>query len=159
MQPAQNTLKILVNPHEVTTHDRLAEVCRANNAHLCPKVRVKDALPLEGSGVSTEEYSFALRSHFDFIIADADWRPLFAVEFDGSCHQTLDARRRDNLKNGLCERFHLPLLRVNANYLVMRFRQWDLLSYLTEVWLLRDSFFEAQNAGHVPLDEPFDPCM
>lgn len=42
-----------------------------------------------------EEYGFALKSHFDFIVCNIDsLRPLFALEFDGESHTT------DIQKNG-----------------------------------------------------------
>jgi hypothetical protein len=152
-------MKLLVNEYEEITHDRLVAACRIDGARVCPKVRMKDALPIEGSGVSDEQFSFSLRSHFDFLIADKEWNLLFAVEFDGSSHGSPDGQRRDALKNGLCERFGLPLLRVNANHLQKRFRQWDLLSYFVETWFLKRAFDDAQEKGMIPLEEDFDPMM
>lgn len=32
-----------------------------------------------------------------------------------------------------------------------------MLSWFVEVWFLREAFHEAQEAGNVPFDEPFDP--
>lgn len=152
-------IKLLVNNFELVTHERLSEICAAHGANVCPKVRVKDAIPVDGSGVSDEDFSFSLRSHFDFVVVDADWNTLFAVEFDGPCHDLPAAARRDDIKNRLCERFNLPLLRLNANYLEKKFRRWDLLSYLVETWFLRQWFYDAQIKGHIPEDEIFDPCF
>jgi hypothetical protein len=152
-------MKLLVNSYEAITHDRLVAACGTDDARVCPKVRVKDALPIEGSGVSHEQFTFALQSHFDFVVTDKDWNTLFAVEFDGSSHALPDGRRRDGIKNGLCERFKLPLLRVKANHLQRRFRQWDLLSYFVETWFLKRAFEVAQENGTVPLEEDFDPMM
>lgn len=149
-------MKLLVNNYERITHDRLLAACRFEGAHVCPKVRVKDALPIDGSGVSPAAFRFALQSHFDFLVTDKDWNALFAVEFDGGLHSLSDVRRRDSIKNELCERFELPLLRVNANHLQQRFRQWDLLSYFVETWFLRRAFYDAQEKGMIPLEEDFD---
>jgi hypothetical protein len=151
--------KILVNKYEEITHDRLLVTCVADGARVCPKVRVKDVLPVDGSGIAPEQFSYALRSHFDFVVADREWRPLFAVEFDGSSHETPDGERKDMLKNGLCARFQLPLLRIRATHLQRRFRQWDLLSYFVETWFLRRAFYDAQEKGLVPPEEDFDPLM
>lgn len=152
-------MKLLVNNYERITHERLIAACRAEGAHVCPKVRVKDALPVEGSGVSSEQFRYALQSHFDFVVTDKASNVLFAVEFDGESHASADAERRDALKDELCERFRLPLLRLNANHLQRRFRQWDLLSYFVETWFLKRAFDDAQAAGAIPLDEDFDPMM
>jgi hypothetical protein len=150
---------LLVNNYEKLTHDKLAAACRAESARVCPKVRVKDALPIEQSGVSAEYFRYSLQSHFDFVVADKDWNALFAVEFDGPLHDSLDAERRDLIKNELCHRFGLPLLRVNANHLQRRFRQWDLLSYFVETWFLKRAFDDAQAKGTIPVEEDFDPMF
>ena len=64
------------------------------------------------------------------------------------------------------ERFELPLLRINANYLHRKYRDFDLLSFFLELWFLRDSVFKALEAGFVPVpfDDPlfggdFDPSV
>jgi hypothetical protein len=116
-------------------------------------------LPIERSGLSGELFDFALRSHFDFIIADTDYRSLFAVEFDGPSHGYPTQASRDSKKNLLCERFHFPLLRINAGYLNRHYRELDLLTWFIEVWFCAKGFDQAQQSGNIPQDEPFDPCM
>jgi hypothetical protein len=150
-------MKLLVNEYEQLTDDRLVTACRADGARVCPKVRVKDALPIDSSGVSNEQYTFAFKSHFDFVVADRESNVLFAVEFDGDSHGTAEAKRRDELKNGLCRRFRLPLLRVKAKYLERKYRQWDLLSYFVDTWFLKRAFEAAYEKGMIPPDEDFDP--
>ncbi len=152
-----STMKLLVNQYEQITHARLLDACADQGAHVCPKVRVKDALPLEGSGVTREQFTYALQSHFDFVVADKDSTVLFAVEFDGPNHRSADAQRRDGLKNELCRRFGLPLLRINSNHIERKFRQWDLLTYFIDTWFLKRAFEEAQSQGTVPWEEDFDP--
>jgi hypothetical protein len=150
-------MKLLVNQYERVTHSKLVAVCREEGAHVCPKVRVKDALPVEGSGISREQFTFSLKSHFDFVVTDKDYNILFAVEFDGPCHQEGESQRRDNLKDDLCSHFELPLLRINANHLDKKFLRWDLLTYFIETWFLKRAFEEAQEEGSIPWDEDVDP--
>lgn len=152
-------LKKILNLYECSTHIRLRKVCEENGTSIYTKVRLADIFPIEHSGISHEEYRFALQSHFDFIVADAQHTPLFAVEFDGNTHRSNEQKRRDTIKNNLCDRFQLPLLRINSRYLVQKYRNMDILSWLVEVWFLQVAFDSEQQAGNIPSDEPFDPFM
>ena len=51
--------------------------------------------------------------------------------------------------------FELPLLRINSNYLLQRYRGWDVLSWLVKIWFAQRDFAAAQEKGQVPWDEPF----
>lgn len=147
----------LLNHYEELTFSALREACEANGARVFPKVRIADVFRLQRSGVSTEQFSYGLRAHFDFLVTDKDYEPLFSVEFDGPLHKSSSIQRaRDKLKNSLCENFSHGLLRLNSNYLTRKFRGMDLLSYFVDAWFLSDAFFKAQEQGIVPYDEPFD---
>ena len=152
-------IKLLVNNYEMITYEKLESACQAGDARVYTKVRVKDAIPIDKSGVSKEQYSFALMSHFDFVITDKEWNILFAVEFDGASHATAKGIRNDTLKDGLCEQFGLPLLRINANHLNYKFAQWDLLSYFVDTWFLRRTFDNMQRSGIIPFEEEFNPML
>ncbi|HWM91653.1 MAG TPA: DUF2726 domain-containing protein [Thermoanaerobaculia bacterium] len=123
-------LKRLLNAAETATHERLRQACTDFGAAVHVKVRVADVLPIEGSGLSSRDFNFALRSHFDFVVVDADQFPQFAVEFDGLQHGREPQAGRDRQKNSLCKRFDLPLLRINARYLDKAYRGIDLLTWL-----------------------------
>lgn len=151
-------MKKVLNFGEAATHKRLKEVCEKNDAAIFAKIRLADVFPIEGSGITDEEYAFALKGHFDFVVADRDHDPLFAVEFDGPFHEKKARRVRDRMKNNLCERFDLPILRINANYLKRKYRDLDLLTWFVETWFAADAFYQAQAGGHIPYDEPFDPA-
>ena len=150
--------KKIFNNYEKITYERLDEVCKDVNASVFPKVRLADIFPITDSGISNEEYSFALKSHFDFTVYDnTTLQPLFAVEFDGKSHLVKIQKSRDKLKNRLVERFNLPLLRINSLYLDKKYRSLDLLSWCIEVWFSAKYFHEAQRNGLIPYDEPFSP--
>jgi hypothetical protein len=121
-------------------------------------VRVASALTIDKSGLSDEQYAYALKSEFDFVIADGhDGLPHFAVEFDEPHHLTdPHTIRRDRLKANVCEKLGLPLVRIGSEFL-RRERRFTLIGYLVEVWHLERSFDEAQKAGQIPWDEPFIP--
>ncbi len=151
-------LKKIMNLSEAITHKQVQEICQRHGAVAYPKVRVADILPIEGSGISNDLFSFALASHFDVIVTDDEGYPLFAVEFDGEQHtQSPKQIERDKKKDTLCERFGLPLLRINTEYLNDYYRQMNLLSWFIETWFAFQWFTEAQENGELPYDEPFMP--
>ena len=147
----------LLNSYEKVTYRRVKEVADQHGAQVCIKVRLADVIPVNNSGVSDADFSFALKAHLDFLVTDGDYSPLFAVEFDGPNHKADTQKRRDQQKDGLAARFDLPLLRINANYLNRKYRYLDLLTYFVEVWFLHQGFLKGQEAGHIPGGEPFDP--
>lgn len=150
----------LVNRSEQLTYDALLRVCEPHGARVFTKVRVADVFVLETRKVPPEHLSYGLRSHFDFVVTDNDYHPLFSVEFDGPLHRSSEIqRRRDRLKNDLCATFSHGLLRINSNYLTRQFRGLDLLTYFVDCWFLHEAFEAAQQAGSVPLDEVFDAAM
>lgn len=151
--------KKVLNLHEEVTHRSLKDICEKNGAHVFAKVRVADILPIENSGIPDDLFRYALQAHFDFVVADSSHNPLFAVEFDGPAHDELKQRHRDSQKNQLCDRFHFPLLRINARYLPKKYRNFDLLTWFVEVWFFQEAFNKAQEDGAIPSDEICDPFM
>jgi hypothetical protein len=151
--------KPILNNPENTTYEKLCEACSRNSAHVFPKVRVADILRIEGSGISDELFRFALQAHFDFVIADTRHMPLFVVEFDGAYRKQADQTRRDSQKDALCERFQLPILRIDSEYVNRKYRSLDLLSWFVEAWFGRKWFDDAQARGEISPDEVFNPSM
>lgn len=123
------------------------------------KIRLADVLPIERSGIDDALYTFALQSHFDFLICDILQNPLFAVEFDDLTHRKPLQRTRDEKKDALCERFRLPLLRIKANHLLKKYNKASLLRWIVSAWELQKAFDIAQTQGHIPAEEDFDPTM
>ena len=152
-------LKKVLNFYEEATNVRLKTVCDAYGARVYAKLRLADIFPIEGSGITDRQYRFALQAHLDFVVANEQNQPLFAVEFDGPSHKSTGQKERDAMKNGLCQKFALPMLRVNAKYLVPKYRGMDLLSWFIKVWFLQEDFYKAQEDGSIPEDEIFDPGL
>jgi hypothetical protein len=148
--------KIISNSYEEATHEVVRKAATEYGARVFPKVRVADALEADWSGLTKAEYGYALRAHFDFLIAGQDTKALFAVEFDGPHHENNPKTiARDELKRAVCDKLGLPLLRLDADYLRRRVGKFSLLGWLTEVWFMQEAFYAAQEAGSVPFDEPF----
>jgi hypothetical protein len=103
-----------------------------------PKVRVADVINTDPSErLPNREFDYLSRAHFDFIVVKNEL-PTFAVEFDGADHiDNPETRERDVLKNRLCKKASLPLLRITSveiierdqvtllDYMLMRFVAWE----------------------------------
>ncbi len=148
---------LLVNEGEFRTDEALRDAAAMLGYGVHTKVRVADALAIDRSGLSAEAYGYALRAHFDWVVTDLETtRPEFAVEFDGESHQDALVRHRDALKDEICERLGLPLLRVDREGFRPTIRR-TVLYYLVESWSLWRAFDHAQEIGAIPLNEDFEP--
>ncbi len=52
-------------------------------------------------------------AEFDYVVLDEKTYPVFAVEYDGPCHEKPEKKRGDARKNAWCADAGLPLLRVS----------------------------------------------
>jgi len=148
-----------LNRYEEVTYEKLRAVCEPQNAHVFSKVRLADIFPISNSGLSDQDFRFALQSHADFLVTDSKYERQFCVEFDGPSHNEPQQITRDKQKNSLFSFFKVPLLRINSKYLEPKYRGLDLLTYFVEVWFLDRAFCEAQENGNIPFDEIFDPAF
>jgi hypothetical protein len=135
-------------------------VDRWPGARLCLKPRVADVLAIDGSGITAEQYSYALKAHFDFIVCRHDAQtlrdmPQFAVEFDGPQHQT-DPRQieRDHHKDAICAQLGLPLVRAREPAL-KQIGDRALLEWLAELWFVYHDLYAALSSADEDRD-PFD---
>jgi hypothetical protein len=146
---------LLVNGHEVNTDKALERAATAAGYRIAPKVRVADVLPIAGSGISSADYSYALRSHFDWVVTEGDERTQqFAVEFDGASHDSPEAAERDGRKDRIANHFGFALLRIDGTFL-RRVRRRPLLEILVDAWKAWREFTVAQEAGDIAWDEPW----
>ncbi|MGZ8223264.1 MAG: DUF2726 domain-containing protein [Methylobacter sp.] len=146
----------LLNKYEEITFNKLRSTI-ANEAHVFAKVRLADVFSISGSGLDDREYSYCLKSHFDFLVTDKKYMPLFSVEYDGMQHKSNTKQiENDKLKDSLCEKFKHPILRINSKYIDRQYKGIDVLTYFIDVWFLEEAFYDAQETGIVPYDEPFD---
>ena len=154
-------MKRLLNRAEEQTAHQLRAATEPLGAEVHAKVRLADVLEIEGSGIDRSDFRFALQSHFDFLITDLEYAPLFAVEFDGPLHRTSTTQaHRDRRKDRLCRRFGLPLLRVNQRYLDQSPCRDPLLAWFVRSWFHLARFQDGQDAGCIPWDEPYvPPCV
>ncbi len=151
--------KKLVNTHEAATMRLLEVSAGRNNARVYAKVRIADTLDMDRSGISNDLYSYGLKAHFDFVVADDADMPLFAVEYDGPTHFDARTVERDRMKNELCERLGLPLARVRDEHIFKQVRGIDYLTWLSEFYFGFQSLLRAQEEGTFPADELPDPML
>lgn len=156
MEIGNYRLKRILNEPEEVTNKILNDVTSKYEASVHIKFRVADVLEIRNSGLHDNEYKYALMAHFDFLVTDKDHIPKFAVEFDGSQHKTdASAIRRDELKNSICRKFDLPLLRITSAYFEKIGQFPTILSWITELYFLQKLFYDAQDKGQIPQDEPW----
>ena len=148
--------KIIVNEYEEKTSKVLDEVVKKYDARLFSKTRVADTIQITNSGLSSKEYSYALKAHFDFVVCKKDSTSEFAVEFDEPHHRyNNSAIYNDKLKNNICCKLKFPLLRITSEYLEKIGKFPSILSWITELYFLQKGFYVAQEKGDIPLDEPW----
>jgi hypothetical protein len=83
-----------------------------------------------------------------------------AIEYDGPIHiQDKLQRESDEIKNQLCLKAGLGLLRINDRYVTKLENGMTLLRWIIEVDEIAKAFDDAQRDGHIPWDEPFDPAF
>lgn len=124
---------ILVNDYEKAVDAHLLPLTTNGGLRLHCKPRLADVLPVDGQ-VSGADLSFALKAHFDFVLADQNGLAELAVEFDGPAHHRDPVQLvRDERKDRICRSFALPLLRVGAPALRPADER-SLLQWVLEVW-------------------------
>lgn len=113
---------LLNRSEEVVLHE-LQKIVSDNAMRVFTKPRLSDVIQKGGSHLTNREFDFYTRSHCDFVVADHDARPVMVVEYDGPLHQlSADQQERDAIKNELCRRAGLGLLRINDNYVTKIYR-------------------------------------
>jgi len=106
---------LLRSTGEIRTKRILDRFCLSHGLRVYKEVAVKAVIDAETTRLQPRMRDYYMTAQFDFVVCEAapPERPLFAVEFDGSQHQT-DATQieRDEMKNQLCEMARLGLVRV-----------------------------------------------
>jgi Protein of unknown function (DUF2726) len=147
-------LKRLVNHTEQKILEELRETGRENNFQVEVNQRIADIVDIDGSGISNEEFSFALKSHFDFVVVQ-DYIAQFVVEFDGPHHEEEKQKVKDAIKDKLCMLADLPILRLDTSIIRNSAREYSIAQWFAEVWFLSREFDRMQQAGQIDSSEPF----
>ncbi len=150
----------LLNRSEEAVFHELHKIASDNGFRVFSKPRLSDVIKKDNTHLTSREFDFYTRSHCDFVLTDTQSRPLMIVEYDGPLHQlSMKQRERDEIKNELCRRAEIGLLRINDRYVTRLYRGMSVLRWIVEVCELEKAFCDAQVNGDIPWDEPFDPAF
>jgi hypothetical protein len=142
-------LKKLSNLGEERVYRQIAPVADRYGAEVFRKIRVADVVDI--SKLRNEFNRYALMAHFDFVVANKDHVPHFAVEFDGPGHSTKDDAKKDEI----CREADLALFCVNLPTSQNQIGELSFLNYLTHLWFLGLKFEEMRATGELPPSEAF----
>jgi hypothetical protein len=148
----------VLNTSEEIVLKELSSIAAENTLRVFPMMRLSDVIEKEDTYLEHDYFSLYTRSHFDFLITSPEARPFMAVEFDGPFHDNPEQMECDEKKNALCRQAGLPILRINANHVLRKYRGMTLLRWIIEVIQCQQWFNSAQEKGEVPFDEAFDPA-
>lgn len=143
-------LKKLSNRSEQKVYEQIASEAFKYDASVYRKVRVADVIDIQQLP-SRPLGTYALQAHFDFVVSDAEDKPLFAVEYDGPGHEN----RNDSKKDDICLQAGLALFRIDLQTSRAETARMGFLRYLVNLWFLAEQFAEMKSAGELPPDEPF----
>ncbi|WP_458792668.1 DUF2726 domain-containing protein [Yoonia sp. MH D7] len=136
------------------SEDRIQQQIRAvigrHGAELHEKVRVADIVNIDMLD-RRELGTYALQSHFDFVLVDANQHAVVAIEFDGPGHSTSN----DEKKNSICNQANLPLFRIYGFQEVRDINAMTLTRYLVELVFHARVFQQMIADGHLDMSEPF----
>lgn len=150
----------LLNRSEEIVFRELQSIAQDNGLKVFPKTRLSDVISKGRREILTQrEFDFYTRSHCDFVVTDNAYRPLMIVEYDGPQHSDEKQQERDRIKDYLCGQAELGMLRIHARHITKLYRGMSVLRWIVEVTELQKAFYEGQENGQVPYDEPFDPAM
>lgn len=146
----------VLNFTEAAVDRLLADYAAETGYRICLKMRLRDVIDIDGLQLTSRERNFAWTSHLDFVAVDSETHlPVLAIEYDGPQHLAdHQQRERDQIKDALCDRADLPLLRVDSLF-TRREGKWRVLTYILWAHEMGKAYHEAQAGGLIPADEPF----
>ena len=125
-------LKKLSNRGEQQVYEQIAQTADCYGASVYRKVRIADVVDIDklpDRAIGT----YALQAHFDFVVADENEQPLFALEFDGPGHSD----KNDAEKDEICRAVALAIFRVDLQCSRIETARMKFLSYLVHLWVSR----------------------
>jgi hypothetical protein len=126
--------KILVNNYEQLADELIINAVSPYGARVCPKVGLKDIINISKSGITDEEYSYALKAHIDFCVVNNESFAEFGLEIDED-HHLFDKKTilKDKIKDKICSNLGFPLLRISSRSLE-RIRDLEILAWLASYY-------------------------
>ena len=147
----EDRLRPLVNGGESAVLNIARAVCKATATEPFAKIRIADAIRIEGSGISDSLYKYALSAHFDILVSKNN-KAYLAIEFDGAGHDA----RNDGRKAEICDFFKVPMIRVKESHLDAKVFEDTAVGFFIWQLFCVDTFLEQY--GTDPF-EPYDPLF
>lgn len=83
--------------------------------HIFPKMRLADIMETTATGREFHgQFNRISKKHIDFLICDQYYKPVLAIELNGSSHQTVRAQKSDEFKKKAFENIGLRLVVVRV---------------------------------------------
>jgi len=107
-----------LRPHLLTEPERrfarlLEQVAAHRHKHLCVQVPLAALLQIPSGTPNHQTWRNKIdRKTIDFVLTDADYRPVIAIEYDDSSHSRNSRRERDAFVGQALESAGLPLVRI-----------------------------------------------
>lgn len=119
-------------------------------------VALNQVLEVERGELTSEEFSYYRSASLDFLICRDDDSQSFelALEFDSELHDTPSQAHKDSIKNRLCIRAALPLLRVSSDNIILR-RHTPILDYILNAYFGEKAISELRAMGKVSQEEEY----
>jgi len=131
-------VKKLLNTSEVITYTQIEKDLFESGYRIFPSLPLKDVIDngIKKSLDRKGRLHFD-SSHFDFVIYDNAFSPVFAIEFDGPSHFEFEKKRKADIrKNKICQLASFPLIRITdleidyvdsisiLQYIIYHFIKW-----------------------------------
>lgn len=136
-----------LSPNEIRAHRIIQRTLADTHFWISTNVSVQAVIEKEYSDgwMPAERFSLYTRGAFDFVVYDADHMPAFAVEVDGFQHDDEHRSQLDRIKNWLCARAGLPLLRLRTDAL-REDEETSVLAWLVAAYVASDHQRESDPA-------------
>jgi hypothetical protein len=82
--------------------------------YVFPKMRIADVLDIPNGHDYYRMRNKALPKHIDFLVCDKFFKPLVAIEINGSSHNSFKQQEADRIKNEMFKDSGLPLETINV---------------------------------------------
>jgi len=143
---------------EENTYRVLRNYLRDRPYVIYKEVALSQVIHVKRSELPPREWRYYTSASFDFVICrDQDRQPLeLVIEFDGAFHDDPDQEWRDTIKNSLCDKVGLPIVRIRSDHLLSR-ESVPFLKYMLDLYFGEKGVQELISSGRVSPDEEYFP--
>ena len=104
----------LLTDTEQLFYSILINEARKRNLHVCPKVRLEDIICVTDNENKNKYRGYIKSRHVDFVLINACFETVAAIELDDPSHNTEAAAKIDAFKNELFDTVGIALIRIDV---------------------------------------------